>query len=463
MTSGTKTGDYTSLVETYDQYWPSGTKVNISNRPVGSYFTKTWSGSDYPVTETPTIFEGYFQKVERAIEEAAPGSPQKKITYLERYLNRRGKPKRKYTVDHPYSMSLLTWHDKPHKYTWYANPGWVPQSTSQKTFRMNFGDGFSPKYETTWQSNDTIALQGKLREKIVGSDFDASVFLGESREALTLITDTAVRIRKALSAVRKGEIHRAAEALGVRPRPKMERFNPLLRRDAHRAYRPGENQGYDDLLAQKWLELQYGWLPLVKDAHGGAEALAQQLNEPLVQTYRVRRRKWMTPTPPTSIILEGKDWEYIGVTQAQLIARIKEVDSVALNGLADPASVLWELTPWSFVADWFIPVGNYLAARGLSRAVTGTFVTTITTKQFSRCSQFKNPGGLQVWLPGDQPDFASFSVTMNRTVSTTLSVPRPQFKPLEQVLSWKRATNAVALLVTNFGGGGKGWGVRGNS
>jgi hypothetical protein len=31
-------------------------------------------------------------------------------------------------------------------------------------------------------------------------------------------------------------------------------------------------------------------------------------------------------------------------------------------GLVNPLSIAWELLPWSFVVDWFIPVGNTLEA-----------------------------------------------------------------------------------------------------
>lgn len=30
-------------------------------------------------------------------------------------------------------------------------------------------------------------------------------------------------------------------------------------------------------------------------------------------------------------------------------------------GITNPALIAWELLPWSFVADWFVPVGDYLS------------------------------------------------------------------------------------------------------
>jgi hypothetical protein len=39
------------------------------------------------------------------------------------------------------------------------------------------------------------------------------------------------------------------------------------------------------------------------------------------------------------------------------------------------------------------------------------------------------------------------NIVVTRTVSTSLDVPLPSWKPLSQVASWKHCANAVALLV----------------
>lgn len=51
-------------------------------------------------------------------------------------------------------------------------------------------------------------------------------------------------------------------------------------------------------------------------------------------------------------------------TTAKLVYNVRCEDSlkaVAANtGISNPALLAWELLPWSFVIDWFIPVGDYL-------------------------------------------------------------------------------------------------------
>lgn len=39
-------------------------------------------------------------------------------------------------------------------------------------------------------------------------------------------------------------------------------------------------------------------------------------------------------------------------------------------GLLNPLEVIWELVPFSFVADWFLPIGDYLSALDASSRFT---------------------------------------------------------------------------------------------
>jgi len=124
------------------------------------------------------------------------------------------------------------------------------------------------------------------------------------------------------------------------------------------------------------------------------------------------------------------------------------VNVAQLSGLTDPASVLWELTPYSFVADWFIPIGNYLAARSLASALTGTFVTTKTRRVFCAYEGLANTdNGIVRTVYTTPPKGNCALINVTRTVSTSLNVPVPSFKTLDKVASWKHCANAVALLV----------------
>jgi len=287
-------------------------------------------------------------------------------------------------------------------------------------------------------ANDQIKLVGKLIEKLKGSDFNMSVFLGEGHQTLKLLGDTAIRLAKAGNHIRKLDIAGASRSLFEGTTRK-----PLKRHDWSRD-RHGETTAKNS--ANLWLELQYGWLPLLKDAEACAQSLAHYLNFPATQTYRVGvRREANTHTldhgnPSFKLDLYGAKSHRRG-----LIARISEKPTGwAVLGLLDPELVAWELVPFSFVADWFIPIGQWMESRAWASRLTGTFITT--NKRFARIGP--------VLFNGKQRTPSQYrQMVFDRAISTTLAVPMPQVKPLGQIASWQHCANAVALVTQVFGGG----------
>ena len=417
MTSGTIVRDYRVVAQYYD--WDSSTTpnyMNVKDVLVGQIWSKTWSGTDYP--HTKPVYEKF------------------RFFYGGKFHTvkfRQDKPTRAKIDYHPYSCTIEQVESNISHYNRYTY-GVLSQMQNHDSL-SDLGGCFYPANE--WDANDDIALIGKLREKIAGSDFNAGVFLREGGESLKLITDSATRIFKALRYVKHGDVVSAAKQLFIKDPQRFSTVSRALKR------------GRKDL-SGAWLELQYGWLPIIKDAQGAAEFLAKTLEYPMIQTYRVRKTKNQTYSWNPSNML---DKQGSCVTTGQLIARLEEVDVYKLSGLTDPASVIWEAMPWSFVADWFIPVGNYLAARGLANALTGTFVKTLTRRLEFECGGFAaNTSGL-FGITGSysaQPKRLGYTISVTRTVSSSLQVPLPTWKPLGKVASWQHCANAVALLTQKF-------------
>jgi hypothetical protein len=242
-------------------------------------------------------------------------------------------------------------------------------------------------------------------------------------------------------------VFEAAKALGVTPR--RAPYNQVGFRPGGQPYisNPlvasgglGQRLIVDAEIAKRWLELQYGWLPLLKDIYGGAEFLAHHLNVPLQRRYRVSRI--VNGRAETAAPVNAKFKRAWCQDLVQIIAIVSEKDVTQLAGLQDPASVAWELLPWSFVADWFIPIGSWLSSRGLAGALEGTFITTRTRKGYAA-----DPvPTLHSYPYSFETPYEYREVTVSRRVTTELQVPLPSFRPLNKVLSWKRAANAVALI-----------------
>lgn len=407
---------------------PFGTSV-LTSLQCGSvnvlthYGSKTWSGNDSP----PTRYETRTYVIPADYRRVRVYRGREQITIVHRSKIRRYRDytrnPRPLLGENSYSMTYSKEHvpiTRSRVYLTYSG-GWQAWNTcADKRFLV----GPSP-----WTANDDIALLGKLREKIAGSSFNAGVAIAESREALVMITQAATKIAKSLLYAKRGRFDLSAKALfGDNPE--------VLKR--HKS-------------ARNYLELQYGWLPLLMDVKEGAEFLAHNFATPQKLVVRARRKIPSTIKPDNPTLYRAT--KSSAFVSKEIKAILTEKDTVALSGLLDPLSVAWELVPFSFVADWFIPIGNYLQARQMAQSLKGTFVTSTFSKaeaQGFTPMKFPPTNGAQE-VEFNAADNYLRKVTLTREVSTTLAVPFPVVKPLSRIATWTHAVNAVALTQAVFG------------
>lgn len=312
---------------------------------------------------------------------------------------------------------------------------------------------------TGYTADQGLKLLDKLRERVAGSSFNAGVALGESRRSLNMIAETSTKLFKAYKAVKGGNPVKAARVLfgdirlsatplksrppGIPGNVKMVRVKPKHGKPFDLI--PESSSGQ----ANNWLALQYGWKPLIKDIYEGAVFIDHALRRPTV--FRVFVRNYGNGGKVGQLVKidDGTytNWKMTFRQQSkrQIVAYLSEVDTVRLSGLLDPASLAWELLPFSFVVDWFIPIGNYLSARSLAASLKGTFVTT-TTDEWVKT---KDPFGGVGWAVESNHNALNWTIQICktvRTVSTTLQIPSVAAKPLAEVPSWNRAITSVALF-----------------
>jgi hypothetical protein len=114
-------------------------------------------------------------------------------------------------------------------------------------------------------------------------------------------------------------------------------------------------------------------------------------------------------------------------------------------GLGNPASILWERIPWSFVLDWFIPIGTYLELIGQVPFMKGRWCRTDKVQyEISGMVDGTSANAVQV-IPGVYPAISGKQLQMRRVISfTPPTVPRPTLNVFGAVHG-KRIGNAVAL------------------
>ena len=136
-----------------------------------------------------------------------------------------------------------------------------------------------------------------------------------------------------------------------------------------RKYIPGLNPGgVSGSLSKRWLEYQYAFKPLVSDAYGlvdihenGIEAASSG------KSGTIQARRSITETDSFTIDLYEsaiERWEYTKKYRYVLRAKVddSQLRAASLLGLNNPAEIAWELIPFSFVVDWFLPIGTMIKA-----------------------------------------------------------------------------------------------------
>ena len=121
-----------------------------------------------------------------------------------------------------------------------------------------------------------------------------------------------------------------------------------------------------------FLEVQYGWKPAMQDVYGAVKELheREQQSGRAIATVKARVQENSIEDAVLTDSCNNTVYTFTRRRRIQHKGMIR-LDYLQSNGaptgtfsrlgITNPALVAWELTPWSFVADWFVPVGDYLS------------------------------------------------------------------------------------------------------
>lgn len=271
-----------------------------------------------------------------------------------------------------------------------------------------------------------IAARGNLRQKKV----DLGVAFGERKQTAQLVGDTTKRIARSVQKLRRGKIRDAMSELGL-------------------ASKKGQPRGSN--WTQNWLELQYAWKPLLSDVYGACDALSKRPKRDWTVTARASR---------SSVKAASKNWTGpdcgVGSARASTSAFVRidaQPDNEALIslssvGVTNPLLVGWELVPYSFVVDWFLPIGGWLesldATLGFSSMYTSTSVLTRAEWHGNGAN-----GGNSSNVYKNSYYEGKRVVLLTR--SAQAGVPIPRFPSIKDPRSLGHMANGLALLAQAFG------------
>lgn len=286
----------------------------------------------------------------------------------------------------------------------------------------------------------------KLRLKIKDQSINIAQFYAEREQTIRLLTTTVIRLRKSLTALRHGDFMAAAAALGISAPSGAGGYLRRWERDQSRA------------MSRGWLELQYGWLPLISDVYGALRLFEKQFEDkPLIIKASARSLISMDKFVDLGINSEVQHSEIhrgkyeVSCRCSYRITSPPAIKTLSEVGVLNPLYLAWELMPYSFVIDWFIPIGNYLSA--FDATVGCEFVSGSVT-YFKKVSHaHMNMGtGVKTYLPGYSHYYATegvwsyevWEVSCNRVGLTDF--PLPQIPVFKNPFSITHFYNALSLL-----------------
>ncbi len=218
----------------------------------------------------------------------------------------------------------------------------------------------------------------------------------------------------------------------------------------------------------KYLEFLYGWKPLADDVENAFQYMLDGYTGPEQKRFRLVVRK--TRKLKQQLLQEQfaasywtANWGYrfylTKVNMARTILNYQFPSQVGeMLPTLTPFGTAWELMPWSFVVDWFIPIGDWIGAMEASqysiymdKAIL-TQSVKVASQQDAR-SSWSSQAGIPGYVFGSSypPVHSGYSFKMTRQVlSPSAVLDRIRFPDFASKFGLPQASQALALLSQVF-------------
>jgi len=238
------------------------------------------------------------------------------------------------------------------KYAYRQSGPWVAPLPYliRKTTGFGVGDGF---WATTFMSNllsrDESYLSARCYDRFqkqLGERASLALTLLDLPKSIQMIAGRSRQLIRAVHAVKRGNLVDAVYQLGQDPKHHRRKLKHLQSKVLNKPQ-------------DAWLELSFGWKPLLNDIHSSVNVMQQEFGFTSVKATATDVY-YETSNDP-NIVFGGQ-----AIKKISWGARVR-IDNPNLFlanqlGLVNPAYVLWDAIPFSFVIDWFVPVSTFLSS-----------------------------------------------------------------------------------------------------
>lgn len=330
----------------------------------------------------------------------------------------------------PYSKNTLDFEASAgHYFRKVDNYGWIKSKVDSFPY-------YSYSSFSTWNDisnkfrlpnpNFTTAedsVNSSFYKEVGAQKLNVLVAFKERQQTVDMVKKAVLRIVQSIRLLRKGRLKDAARALGVADGD----FRKFNAKD----------------LAGLWLELQYGWKPLLSDIDGAMKiAIPRPVRLPVkISRQNKERFSILSQEVETNGLVKNR-------VTLKCFATVSGEYLVSANelGLINIPTVIWETIPFSFVVDWFLPIGDWLNAQTALLGITLSDVNTTRTSYTTfDCRDMTSYNGGHTWTTYS---YSRGSCSGRRLIMsrTTGGIPPIPAVKLKNPLSVYHAISAIALL-----------------
>lgn len=203
--------------------------------------------------------------------------------------------------------------------------------------------------------------------------------------------------------------------------------------------------------AKRWLSYKYGWYPLVSDLYNVADRIMKRDYSRYTVVSVRRQRNFSSGISPD----EFTSGRYTLSKRCLLSCQYDLENPSVTQELAgwtslNPASLAWELMPYSFVIDWFVDVGSYIRTLESSFVYRNAFRSgfyTHTSRETAVSTYRRSTSSPSL----STSSYGAASETVS-TISRNILVasPVPSLPRFEADLGASRLTTMASLLAVKY-------------
>lgn len=323
---------------------------------------------------------------------------------------------------------------------WNPNPAYYSSATGQLS-------GITASEAQSLSQLDPDLAQQVLQttlSKLTEDDVQFNAFMVQGRDTLKLVDSLARGLAGGLDVFMTNEFRKVRH---------WKSFLAQAGRDAISNF------------SGKYLEYLYGWKPLADDVTNAFQRLHDGYTGPEQKRFRMVVRGYagtrgLLTLKKFASMYYTPQWEW--EQELAIRRKVKLALTYAFPDQAGemlptmtPFGTAWELTPWSFVVDWFVPIGTWVGAMEATQyaiymqnaVLTQSVKVSSQRGMSSRWTVVRSPRNHSIDVRSPVPRASGQSFHMTREILTPVQVlDRIRFPKFRSRFGLNQASQALALL-----------------